>query len=175
MVFKELRNKLLQKAITGQLVPQLDSEPAVEQLDPAPKPEDVPFAIPEKWTWVHLEQLCSYIQRGKSPKYSEIKQYPVIAQKCNQWDGLHMELALFIDPATIGSYTQERFLQNNDVLINSTGTGTLGRVGLYNTVLNPYDIAVADSHVTVVRANHEQLVPIFLKLFLSTSARSNKF
>ena len=45
MVFQELRNKLLQKAITGQLVPQLDSEPAVEQLGPAPKPEEVPLLV----------------------------------------------------------------------------------------------------------------------------------
>ena len=63
MVFQELRNKLLQKAITGQLVPQLDSEPMVEQLGPAPKPEEVPFAIPDKWKWVRLGQLLV-----KSPK-----------------------------------------------------------------------------------------------------------
>ena len=170
MDFKPLRDHILQLAISGQIVPQLDSEPEVKQLGSAPAPEDVPFEIPEKWQWVPLANVCTYIQRGKSPKYSEIKQLPVVAQKCNQWDGLHMESALFIDPATIPSYKPERFLQSNDVLLNSTGTGTLGRVGLYNPAVNPYDQAVADGHVTVIRADQSMILPPFVKYVLTSTA-----
>ena len=90
-MLKHFKNLVLQQAISGQLVPQMDSEPAVEQIGPAPVKEEEPFALPEKWKWVQLENLCLYLQRGKSPKYSEIKKYPVVAQKCNQWDGLHLE------------------------------------------------------------------------------------
>lgn len=67
-MLKHFKNLVLQQAISGQLVPQLDSEPAVEQLGPAPKPEEVPFAIPEKWKWVALENLFQFVDyRGKTP------------------------------------------------------------------------------------------------------------
>ena len=118
---------------------------------------------------MQLENLCLYLQRGKSPKYSEIKKYPVVAQKCNQWDGLHLELALFFDPNTLASYKAERFLQQDDVLLNSTGTGTLGRVGSYDVAVNPYELAVADGHVTVIRANSSCLMPTYVKFVLSSA------
>ena len=167
MGFGPLRKHIIQLAISGQLVEQRVDEPAVEQLGPVP--DVTPFELPPKWKWVQLETICSYLQRGKSPKYSEIKQLPVIAQKCNQWDGLHMERALFIDPVTIESYKPERFLQQNDILLNSTGTGTLGRVGLYDPSVNPYEQAVADGHVTVIRINNTIAHPYFIKHALAST------
>jgi type I restriction enzyme S subunit len=52
-----LRNSILQRAIGGKLVPQLDEEPDVEQIGNAPS--DIPFEIPEKWKWKRLESVCS--------------------------------------------------------------------------------------------------------------------
>ena len=54
----KLRASLLQEAIQGKLVPQLESEPAVEQIGKAP--EDVPFAIPEKWKWCNFGNVVAY-------------------------------------------------------------------------------------------------------------------
>lgn len=167
----KLKASILQEAIQGKLVPQLDSEGAVEQIGDTP--EDVPFAIPEKWKWVHLTHLCDYIQRGKSPKYSDIPKIPVIAQKCNQWDGFQIEKAKFIDPDSLKTYKEERLLQDQDVLWNSTGLGTLGRLAMYETCLNPYGIAVADSHVTVIRTKKGLLNPKFLYFYLCSPTVQN--
>lgn len=130
--------------------------------------EEIPFEIPSSWQWVRLEHICSYIQRGKSPKYSPIKQYPVVAQKCNQWTGFTIEKAQFIDPTTIESYTQERFLEDGDLMWNSTGLGTLGRMAIYWEKLNPYKVAVADSHVTVIRPLKSFVIPQYLFSYFSS-------
>ena len=46
MKFSPLRDKILTLALTGQLVEQRASEPEVQQIGPAPAPDEVPFAIP---------------------------------------------------------------------------------------------------------------------------------
>ena len=129
---------------------------------------DVPYDIPENWEWVRLNDITSYIQRGKSPKYSNIPIYPVIAQKCNQWSGFSIDLARFIDPETVHSYQKERLLRDGDFMWNSTGLGTLGRLAIYHENKNPYGWAVADSHVTVIRVLSGFINCHFIYNFLSS-------
>ena len=129
---------------------------------------EIPFEIPHGWTWCRLEHITNYIQRGKSPKYSLIKRIPVVAQKCNQWSGFQIENAQFIDPETLKSYSNERFLQDGDLMWNSTGLGTLGHMVIYRTDLNPYGIAVADSHVTVIRPFSNDISSEYLYAYFSS-------
>lgn len=170
-----LRQKTLDLAIRGKLVSQNEhDEPASELLKRIEDERDklvkekkikkskkldtiseaeIPFEIPESWEWVRLNDISEYIQRGKSPKYSDVTKIPVIAQKCVQWSGVSLDLAKFIVPETLDKYAEERYLVHGDLLWNSTGRGSCGRIGVFeDEIRNGYDVVVADSHVTVIRS-----------------------
>ena len=131
--------------------------------------DEISFDIPVNWAWVRLDDICSFIHRGKSPKYSPIKKYPVVAQKCNQWSGFSIEKAKFIEPQSISSYKEEYILQDEDLMWNSTGLGTLGRMAIYYKRLNPYELAVADSHVTVIRPYKQYVVSEYLYYYFASN------
>ena len=50
---------------------------------------------------------------------------------------------------------------------NSTGLGTLGRMAVYYAKLNPYELAVADSHVTVIRLFKPFMSPLFFYFYFA--------
>ena len=60
MNFDRIRALLLEQAVQGKLVPQLEDEPTVEQIGEAP--EDVPFAIPYKWKWCNSELIQTLVR-----------------------------------------------------------------------------------------------------------------
>ena len=160
---KQAKSKILNLAIHGKLVPQdPNDEPAEELLkristsDNRPYEkfeEEEPFEIPSNWSWCFLGDICSKIKRGKSPKYVDKSTIMAFAQKCNQKDDpTSLDKALYIDETTLKKYPEEEKMQFNDIVINSTGTGTLGRVGIFNcSIPNDVNAVYPDSHVTTVR------------------------
>ena len=164
-IIKQTKSKILDLAIHGKLVPQdPNDEPAIEllkRINPDFTPCDnghYPFDVPNGWYWCKLNDLCLFLSRGKSPKYSETdKTYPVFAQKCNLKEGgISLEQARFLDPSTVDKWDSKYKLQTGDVLVNSTGTGTVGRTRLFDeSCLGKYPFVVPDSHVSVIRTFEE--------------------
>ena len=116
--------------------------------------EEISYDIPDTWTWMRLESCCAKeIRRGKSPKYIDKSTVLVFAQKCNtKYNGIDIELSQYLDESTLGRYPADEYMQDGDIVINSTGTGTLGRVGFYRASDNSPGLAIVpDSHVTVIR------------------------
>ena len=118
--------------------------------------DKVPFEIPDSWEWVRLKNLVKKeIRRGKSPKYTVSSNIQVFAQKCNvKTGGIDMTLAKYLDDTVFPKYPEEECMRDNDIVVNSTGNGTLGRIGMFHDSdrINE-NIIVPDSHVTVIRAS----------------------
>ena len=87
------------------------------------------------------------IKRGVSPKYSD-SGLMVVNQKCIRDHEVNFELARFHDESK-KAVNPERLIKVGDVLINSTGTGTLGRTAQVRT--RPIRPATVDTHVTIAR------------------------
>ncbi|WP_376697243.1 restriction endonuclease subunit S [Wenzhouxiangella sp. EGI_FJ10305] len=176
-----LRRFVLDLAVRGKLVEQdASDEPASELLNKvvferaklvdagaAKKAKSLdavdepPFEIPDSWIWSRLGIIAGYIQRGKSPKYAARDGAPVVSQKCVQWSGLDLSVAKQVTREALEKYETIRFLQPGDLLWNSTGTGTIGRI---IRLVDPPAGLVCDSHVTVVRCVHVN--PEFVRTWL---------
>ncbi len=79
-----------------------------------------------------------------------------------------MEQARFLDPSTLHKWPDEYKLITGDVLVNSTGTGTVGRTRLFDSnCLGSYPFVVPDSHVTVVRT-HPKVNSSYVHFYLSS-------
>ena len=174
---KLLRQKLIDIAMRGLLVEQRQEEgnasDLLEQIrakkaalikkgqikkeKPLPeiKEEEKPFTIPANWCWVRLGEIVNKnIKRGKSPIYAENGTTLVFAQKCNTKSGnIDLSLAKYLESASLPKYPLEEFMQNGDIAINSTGRGTIGRVGIIKNIDVRLSI-VPDSHITVVRVGN---------------------
>ena len=105
---------------------------------------------------VKLSELASYISRGITPAYVKVDGISVINQKCIRNGVVSLTEARLHDVAK-KKVPADKLLQQGDILVNSTGTGTLGRVAQVTEPL----LATVDSHVTIVRPR-DGVDPLFL-------------
>ena len=103
--------------------------------------------IPEGWAVKPLRDLTDYLSRGIGPAYIETGGICVLNQKCIRDRRIDFAKARLHDEEK--KPTDGRLLQRLDVLVNSTGVGTLGRAAQLWHVPEP---AIVDSHVSVLRA-----------------------
>ena len=105
----------------------------------------------EKWPVVTLDRLTLLISRGVAPKYDDDSTQIVLNQKCIRDHYIDTLQARRHKPKVIN----EKWLQYGDLLINSTGEGTLGRAAQVWFV--PENMTV-DSHVTIIRPKNQLLL-----------------
>lgn len=106
---------------------------------------------PDEWKNVTLEDITALISRGITPKYADDTDQIVINQKCIRNHTIDLSLARTHTPKVIN----EKWLRFGDLLINSTGDGTLGRAA--QVWFQPKNLTV-DSHVTIARPAKENLI-----------------
>ena len=115
----------------------------------------------KNWKLFEIKEISNIITRGKTPKYASFSNIFVINQACIYWDKLKYENVKFhIEDESL------LFLKNKDVLINSTGTGTLGRMNIIQNII--HEKFTIDSHVMLVRLKAEKTLPLyFINIFMN--------
>lgn len=171
---KKLRQKILDLAIHGKLVPQdPNDEPASvllerikvekEQLikegkikrsrksaktSDTPHYENVPFEVPDNWVWTDIEHICSKIGSGSTPRGSNYssKGIPFFRSQNIYNGGLVYEDIKFISEEVHQTMIGTEVLPN-DLLLNITG-GSLGRCAI---VPENFQRGNVSQHVCIMR------------------------
>ncbi|AUR10513.1 putative type I restriction modification system, DNA specificity domain protein [Phaeobacter inhibens] len=116
--------------------------------------------VPEGWRREPISELTTLLKRGISPKYAD-QGCLVVNQRCIRRNSINFDLARRNDVGLRDPKIKE--LKIGDVLVNSTGVGTLGRVA---TVRALPEKSSADSHVSIVRPDAVLVEPVLVGLLL---------
>ncbi len=117
-----------------------------------------PLLNDREWPIQQIGELFGVVSRGKQPVYVGQSSVRVINQACIYWDRFKLGNIKYHDVLS-----KKRTLEAHDrcVLINSTGTGTLGRCNVFVHPLDGY-VYVVDSHVTMLDKS-DAIDPYFFK------------
>jgi type I restriction enzyme S subunit len=118
---------------------------------------------PVGWDLTNLSSITSELRRGISPKYIDEGGVRVLNQKCIRDRTVSFVYARRHDQNA--KSVSGREIVDGDILVNSTGVGTLGRVAQIWNVEEP---TVVDSHVTVVRADKAKVSAAYLGINLTS-------
>lgn len=115
---------------------------------------------------VALSEITELLSRGVAPKYSEAEDTVVVLnQKCIR------DQRVNLDPARrtlVSKVRKDKMLRMDDVLVNSTGQGTLGRVARWTQSGG----VTVDSHITIVRFDQAKVDPVCAGMALLASQQT---
>ncbi|MBM2815293.1 MAG: restriction endonuclease subunit [Ignavibacteria bacterium] len=109
--------------------------------------------------------------RGKSPKYSSNSNAIILNQKCIRWNEIELEHAKTVDDSWLKFINKNNFTTENDIVINSTGEGTIGRCSV---ITKPYSNLMYDSHVLLLRLNELYFNPKYFALLFNSKYVQNQ-
>ena len=107
--------------------------------------------IGSKYNQLKLIDLSILLKRGKSAKYGKSKIQIIKSGQARGWFDFDFSERHYVDDSFV---LDERKLVKGDLLINSTGVGTAGRV----TYFGEDGDFVADSHITIFRPNQNLIL-----------------
>jgi|CXWL01.1.fsa_nt_gi type I restriction enzyme S subunit len=199
LLLDKLRQAILQEAIEGKLTAQwrkehpnliggenhaskllekikaekehLIKEGKIKKEKPLPPITDAEklFNLPNGWVWCRLGEV-TLIERGISPEYCEDSQYRIINQKCVRWNYVDSQWTKAVLSNWFQNLDQSRLTSLGDILVNSTGEGTIGRAGIVRSenVGMPFD-----THV--LRIQHFLgMISAFVMYFINSTYGQNQ-
>lgn len=105
--------------------------------------------LPVGWRWIEIDEISEMVCRGITPKYNPNSDETVLGQTCVRNNLVLLENGRLHSPKKVTG----KWLQKYDLLINSTGVGSLGRTA--QIWFEPTKLVV-DSHVTIVRCKDKK-------------------
>ena len=172
---KALRQKILDLAIHGKLVPQdPNDEPASVLLErikaekerlikegkikrskksaktsDTPHYQNVPFEVPSSWVWTTIEEICSKIGSGSTPRGSN---YSANGIPFFRSQNVYNDRLVYDDIKYISEEVHQKMkgteVLANDLLLNITG-GSLGRCAVVPADFNCGNVS---QHVCIMRS-----------------------
>lgn len=128
--------------------------------------EELGKEIPQGWEVKSLDEVTELISRGVSPSYTDSnRQLIVLNQKCIRNNKISYELSKYHNNER-KQLSEQKYLQKFDILINSTGDGTLGRTAFVKEIFQSITV---DSHITIMRGKEPY------KLFLANNLSEREF
>ena len=107
--------------------------------------------IPEEWNLIRLCNVTQNIFLGRTPIYSENENNNfIVGQKNNQANGIDFSDIKYGEESFYSQREEKEFLKYGDILLNTLGGGSVGRIGYWNIKNNKKYIT--DGHLMVIRA-----------------------
>lgn len=160
---KSLKNKFLQMAIEGKLVPQLDEEPPVTQLGDIP--EDPLFETPKKWKTCYLENISESISDGShNPPPNTGSGIPVLSAKNINQDRIDFSIVDRWTTEDNWKYENKKInIENGDVLL--TIVGTIGRIAVVHTT----EKFILQRSVCIIKVNKKLIDSDYLTFVIQST------
>lgn len=175
-IFINLRNVFLEKLLTGSLGIE---EVKVQQtsnllmlarfksfdawsVDSVLKRNIFDSNLYELSTLAENSEAIIEVFRGKSPTYADDTDSKILNQKCIRFNAIEVEHAKTVDTDWLNGVEDTFLTQEHDILINSTGDGTIGRASLVSA---EYAGLLYDSHIILLRLNRDLIDPLFFVYF----------
>ncbi len=154
---ERFRELCLERAIQGKLVPQLENEPAVQQIGKLI--DTKPFSIPKKWKWTQLKNVTSKITDGThhSPPSADKGDFLYITAKNIKSTGVDLTNVTYVSKEIHEEIFKRCNPEYGDVLFIKDGA-TTGVVTI-NNLENPFSLL---SSVALLKVKRELLLPEFL-------------